>query len=142
MFKALTPNPQFAVTIHELELRHLADDSYILDKTAYMQITLAGHEEWMAIDRRFVTDLASIPYWAQWAMPKNHHDYRLAALAHDWLYSHHDECYEVALSYNMEDSRLFADRIMLALMNRKSWRVPLIYWYVRAFGKRGWNKYN
>jgi Protein of unknown function (DUF1353) len=76
----------------------------------------------------FLTDFASVPWWAQWFLPK-WGKYGNAAVVHDWLY------------WEQRCTRREADAILLEAMGVMAVgpiRKRVIYHAVRAFGQIAW----
>jgi len=82
----------------------------------------------------FQTDFASVPWLLTLIVPR-WGKYGKAAVVHDFVYSQEDS----SLPYD----RRRADRIFLegmAVLGVARWRRTLMYWAVRAFGWRAWNR--
>lgn len=77
----------------------------------------------IVVPRGFITDLASIPRWARWAIPVNGR-HRLAAVVHDYL------CRE-RIGDRVEADKVFLEA--MTILNVKLWRRLVMYWAVRAF---------
>lgn len=81
----------------------------------------------------FLTDLASVPRGAWYlTYPKAHPSTAAAAVGHDWLYRYHSGL-----------TRKQADQIFHAMLlenGAKRWKARLMYWAVRGFGRRAWNR--
>lgn len=64
---------------------------------------------WVQVPNGFVSDAASVPGWAAWAMPREGRGFR-AAVVHDWLY----RCGSIVTEYGLETiSRHDADEVYL-----------------------------
>ena len=143
-FTYLAPRPRLYAYLHFLCVEPQPNGKYVLTRDAFLGVhNKRGY--WLPcvlLAAGFRFDYASVPRWAQWAIPKEHNDYDHAAIVHDWLYSHHAECAEMAGKLGYTDPRLFADQLMLVMSNRKSWRVPVMYWALRWFCRPAWDKYS
>jgi len=81
----------------------------------------------------FVCDCASIPAPFLPLFGKKPNIMLESAVIHDFLYK------------NKIESRLYADEVMLGVMNKFNnpkyqWQRDAIYWAVRTFGMTGWGK--
>lgn len=77
----------------------------------------------------FVSDLASIPNQLRDRIPR-YGNHLPASIAHDYLY------------HNQIKSRDWADQVFMEIMVHDkvpAWRRKVMWWAVRAFGKRAWN---
>ena len=96
----------------------------------------------------YKTDLASVPRFAWfWLAPQGRHQY--AALLHDFLYDqHHLGITKVRRNPERPDldlplTKAWADAKFLEAMKRSQIGVftrTVMYWAVRLFGGRAWNK--
>ena len=89
----------------------------------------------------FIYDLASIPPWLWWLQFGT---WNIAAVPHDWAYVFgylfrvdNSNLVKVELT-KKEADRFFAD-VNLTVETPK-WRVRLMYWAVRLFGRGVWSK--
>lgn len=88
----------------------------------------------IVIPEGFVTDYASIPWWARWAFPKMGR-HRIAAVLHDYLYC-------VSNPYT-DINRERADELFLEAMldeNVTRWVANVMYKAVRAAGGSRYKK--
>ena len=142
-FTYLAPRPRLYAYLHGACVGPQQNGKYVLTRDAFLGAHNDCDDDFcMVLAAGFRFDYASVPKWARWAIPKKHNDYDRATIVHDWLYSHHAECDEMAGKLGYTDPRLFADQVMLVMSNRKSWRVPVMYWALRWFCKPLWNKYS
>ena len=89
----------------------------------------------------FVTDFASSPWFAWWAIP-SWGKYGKAAIIHDFLYQHKYMNREVSeIVSQIPVTRKRADDIFkeaMIVLGVKKWRIFLMYWGVRLFGWLAW----
>jgi hypothetical protein len=105
---------------------NLQDDQFILQAAIQWEIGEIGSGIFYTVPVGFKTDLASIPWFAQWYI-KKFGKHNLAAVLHDYLYS---------VSYNRKD-RVKADKIFyqaLLSCNVTARKARLMYIAVRIFG--------
>lgn len=118
--------------INNLDLRDCGANKWML----LNNLTVIGiihpllNDHYLTVPSGFITDLASIPAWAQSIIQKDDL-HKKAAVFHDWLYCLHP-C-----------RRKTADEIFLKLM--KFLKVPFLkrqtmYWAVRVWGGFVWPK--
>lgn len=78
----------------------------------------------------FITDFASVPFFAWWLIPK-WGKYGKAAVVHDYLYQYG------ALGRKRADDVF---REAMGILGVVPWRRFLMYWAVRLFGWMAWKK--
>lgn len=144
-WRFLSPRPAFTVHVPPFHThKTYRNDGTVRYTLAYPTDFVIAEGPKIAVThvrKGFMFDYASIPSWAQWAMPKLHPDYDRAAFVHDWLYSHHEETDKLAARFGYTSPREFADAVFLVAINPKSWRRPAMHWALRWFGKKAWEKY-
>lgn len=97
------------------------------------ELTYKLNKAVFTIKAGFVFDGASIPAPFLPMFGKKPNIMLEAAIIHDFLYK------------NKIENRLYADNIMLEIMNhynnpKYQWQRDLIFWAVRTFGMTGWGK--
>lgn len=80
----------------------------------------------------FETDLASIPWWARWAIPKAHSN-AYAAVVHDF-------CYDTNFTTRRHADALFFEALSDSVCNTSILTRWVMWAAVRVGGRRGWKR--
>lgn len=80
----------------------------------------------------FETDLASIPWWARWAIPKAHSN-AYAAVVHDF-------CYDTNFTTRKHADELFFEALSDPVCNTRFITRWVMWAAVRVGGRRGWKR--
>jgi len=103
-------------------------DKWAIDRSfAFWTIDEDGTRRTFTVPRKYLSDLATVPWWAQWAVPKSGR-YNQAAVLHDYFYTH---------LYN-QYNKAYADKIFLEAMTVlgvAKWRRYVMYNAVKIGGK-------
>ena len=103
---------------------------WVIRKEFYYDIGYKGSNNRVTVPAGFVTDFTSSPQML-WNIIPQWDRYGKASILHDYLY------------FSKEKSRKEADKIFYEAMlvsGVKKWKTKIIYWTVRMFGKKAYDK--
>lgn len=122
-----------------LIVEHQLDGMFRADRKFSFQLTYGKSSPSVDIAKDDLSDLATVPWYAQWAVPKTG-KYDQAAFVHDKLYGRHAvNCDGAWIRIDQE----YADKIFylaMQVLDVSPWRAKAMYYAVRFFGKSRWDK--
>ena len=117
---------------------HQLDGMFRADLAFSFQLIYGNASPSVDIKKNDLSDLASVPWYLQWLVPKTG-KYDQAAFVHDKLYGRHAvNCEQMWIRIDRE----YADKIFylaMQVLDVAPWRAKAMYYAVRTFGKSRWN---
>lgn len=95
-------------------------------------LVFTGREMRVEVPVGFETDLASIPWWARWVIPKAHSNAYAAVI--------HDFCYDTRFTERQLADAMFFEALRDPVCNTSLFSAWVMWAAVRVGGRRGWQR--
>lgn len=122
----------------ELVLKHMDGKVWEVTEPLVFEVGKKGSGELITVRPGFLTDIASIPWWARPLIGPKAGKYAKAAVLHDWLYQHPEDGVDEARERDVVDPLFLEAMVAVAIT---WWRRSTMYFSVKFGGGGVWSEY-